>query len=482
MPESMAGEVAQGIHGLFFQGKKKEADSMQPKHVDEIAVEQIGKKIAEQTVETNIRLVASAGDETRAENILADLKAGFRQFEQAQGNTFTFKDAKGRSNKEFFRNFSYRDYNEKQRARLNLKEMATVYHLPLTQMTTSRELKSASSKSVPAPIEIATEGVVIGVNRYSTAETPIHFAKEDRVRHFYEIGQTGTGKTVLIKNMIVQDIENGDGVCMIDPHGSDIQDILGQVPPERYDDVIYFDPSHTPRPMALNMLEYDARYPEQKTFVVNEMMSIFNKLFDMATAGGPMFEQYFRNATMLVIEDQESGSTLLDVSRVLADKTYRDMKIAKCKNPLVVQFWTEIAGKAGGEAKLENIVPYITSKFDVFLSNEIMRPIVSQQKSSFNFREIMDQRKILLVNLAKGRLGEINANLLGLIIVGKILMAALSRVDTLGKGELHDFYLYIDEFQNVTTDSIAQILSEARKYRLSLNLAHQFIAPLRYLI
>ena len=190
-----------------------------------------------------------------------------------------------------------------------------------------------------------------------------------------------------------------------------------------------------------------------------------------------MFEQYFRNAVLLVMEDPESGNTLLDVSRVLAVKSFREMKIARCKNPIVVQFWQEIAGKAGGEASLSNIVPYITSKFDVFLTNDIMRPIVSQEHSTFDFRDIMDNRKILLVNLSKGRLGDINSNLIGLIIVGKILMSALSRADSFGKN-LPPFYLFIDEFQNITTDSISQILSEARKYKLSLTIAHQFIAQL----
>jgi hypothetical protein len=231
--------------------------------------------------------------------------------------------------------------------------------------------------------------------------------------------------------------------------------------------------------MALNMLEYDRRFPDQKTFVVNEMLSIFNKLFDMKTAGGPMFEQYFRNAVLLVMDDPESGNTLLDVSRVLANKTFRELKLSKCKNPIVTQFWREVAEKAGGEASLANIVPYITSKFDVFLSNDIMRPIIAQENSTINFREIMDNKKILLVNLSKGRLGDINANLIGLIIVGKILMAALSRVDAVTTGKtLPPFYLYIDEFQNITTDSISTILSEARKYKLSLNIAHQFIAQL----
>ena len=280
-----------------------------------------------------------------------------------------------------------------------------------------------------------------------------------------------------MKNMIAEDIRNGEGVCLIDPHGSDIDDVLSVVPQSRYEDVIYFDPGNTERPMALNMLEYDLRFSEQKTFVVNEMLSIFNKLFDMKTAGGPMFEQYFRNAVLLVMEDPESGNTLLDVSRVLADKSFRDLKLSHCKNPIVIQFWQEVAAKAGGEASLQNIVPYITSKFDVFLSNDIMRPIIAQEKSSFNFRRIMDEKRILLVNLAKGRLGEINSNLLGLILVGKILMAALSRVDSFGK-EFPPFYLYIDEFQNITTTSISTILSEARKYKLALNIAHQFIAQL----
>ncbi|MDD3662884.1 MAG: TraM recognition domain-containing protein, partial [Candidatus Pacebacteria bacterium] len=280
----------------------------------------------------------------------------------------------------------------------------------------------------------------------------------------------------ILLNMITQDIKNGDGVCYIDPHGTDIQTILSRIPKERIDDVIYFDPAYTARPMGLNMLEYDPKYPEQKTFVVNELMSIFNKLFDMKTSGGPMFEQYFKNSAFLVMDHPESGSTLLEIGRVLSDKAFRDMKLAHCKNPIIKQFW-ENAEKTSGDQSLENFVPYITSKFDNFISNDIMRPVVLQEKSILNFRDIMDNKKILLVNLSKGRLGEINANLIGLLIVGKIQMAALSRVDMYGQ-KMNDFYLYIDEFQNVTTDSISSILSEARKYRLSLTVAHQYISQL----
>jgi hypothetical protein len=277
--------------------------------------------------------------------------------------------------------------------------------------------------------------------------------------------------------MIIQDIKNGEGVCFIDPHGNDIQDILANIPPERLDDVIYFDPAYTARPMGLNLLEYDERYPEQKIFVINELLAIFNKLFDMKVAGGPAFEQYFRNSAGLVMEDPASGSTLLEIGRVLSDKAFRDLKLSRCKNPIIKQFW-ENAEKTTGEASLTNFVPYITNKFDVFISNDIMRPVIAQQHSVLNFRDIMDNKKILLVNLSKGRLGDINSHLIGLLLVGKITMAALSRVDIADKTTINDFYLYIDEFQNVTTDSISTILSEARKYRLSLTVAHQYIEQL----
>jgi hypothetical protein len=364
---------------------------------------------------------------------------------------------------------------------ISIREIATVMHFPMTtQSNFSPQLKQSTAATAPAPLDIprAGEGVFVGKNVHRNIEQDIYMTPEDRLRHMYVIGQTGTGKSTVLRNLIVQDIINGDGVCFIDPHGNDVQDILSKIPKERYDDVIYFDPGYTDRPMSLNMLEYDHSNPEQKTFVVNELFSIFQKLYEGSPESmGPMFEQYFRNATMLVMDDPSSGCTLLDISRVMAVKSFRDMKIANCKNPIVKQFWTEIAEKTSGESGLANMIPYITSKFDVFSANEIMRPIIAQEQSSFNFREIMDSKKILLVNLAKGRLGDINSNLIGLIIVGKILMAALSRVDSFGK-DMPPFYLYIDEFQNITTPSISTILSEARKYKLSLTVAHQFIDQL----
>ncbi len=471
-------EIADG-----FVSNKKEKDKekgMQDQkglEMDKNVLENINNKISTPTVEVNIRIVASAKTESEADSILSDLESAFNQFENTGSNRLIFKRLTGKDLRHLFREFSFRVFKDEQKMPLNLREITTMMHLPENEILGTSQLKQSKAGTAQAPLDLPKNGISLGKNIHRNIETEIFMSPEDRLRHFYVIGQTGTGKTTLLKQMIRQDILNGDGVCMIDPHGSDIQDVLSYVPKERLEDLVYFDPSYTARPMGLNMLEFDARFPEQKTFVVNEMLSIFNKLFDMKVAGGPMFEQYFRNSVMLVLEDPDSGNTLLDVSRVLSNKQFRDMKISKCRNPLVVQFWKEIAEKAGGEASLANIVPYIVSKFDVFLQNDIMRPIIAQEKSSFNFREIMDNKKILLVNLSKGRLGDINANLIGLIIVGKILMAALSRVDSLNQ-DLAPFYLYIDEFQNITTDSISTIFSEARKYKLSLTVAHQFIAQL----
>ncbi len=481
VPRTVSGDIAKGFGEVIFGSglpSKDEEGIPKAPTLDEKAIEGVTAKLSSTIFDTNIRIVASADTAIRARDILREVSSSFNQFSNAEGNRIAFQEVNGRALNAFVKTYTYRIFNIAESFPLNLKEMTGLMHVPAVQEDAAT-LRRAKSGSAPAPLEVSeSTGILLGANDYRGASTDIHMAPEDRLRHFYVIGQTGTGKTTMLKNMIVQDIQNGEGVCMIDPHGSDIQDILEQIPPERAEDVIYFDPAHTARPMGLNMLEYDPAFPEQKTFVVDELLSIFNKLFDMKVAGGPMFEQYFRNATMLVMDDPETGNTLLDVSRVLADARFRALKLSRCKNPLIVQFWQEIASKAGGESSLANIVPYITNKFDIFLSNEIMRPIVAQEKSAFNFRDVMDNRKVLLINLSKGRLGDINANLLGLIIVGKILMAALSRVDTLGKGNLAPFYLYIDEFQNVTTDSIATILSEARKYKLSLTIAHQFIAQL----
>ena len=461
---------------LFTTDKRLENKEEKQEPQKDRDIEHITEKLKSPMVEVGIRIVASAAGVERARDILRELEAVFVQFNNPGSNSLHFERVDASGIREFLHNFSFRLIREKEMSPLNLTEVSTLFHFPVGVTSTS-QLKQSKATTAPLPMEMQSDGILLGYNEYRGEKRPVFMAREDRVRHMYVIGQTGTGKTVFLKNMIIQDIKNGDGVCFIDPHGSDIQDILANIPPERMDDVIYFDPAYTARPMGLNMLEYDVNYPEQKTFVVNELLAIFNKLFDMKTAGGPAFEQYFRNSALLVMEDPASGMTLLEIGRVLADKEFRDLKLSRCKNPIIRQFW-ENAEKTSGESSLANFVPYVTNKFDVFISNDIMRPVIAQEKSVFNFREIMDNKKILLVNLAKGRLGDINANLIGLILVGKITMAAMSRVDILGKGKINDFYLYIDEFQNITTDSIEVILSEARKYRLSLNIAHQYVEQL----
>jgi hypothetical protein len=475
---TLGGELFEGFKGLVTNTAPKPDESKKEEKIDTEKIELFGKKISAPVVGTNIRLVVSAQNETRAGQILSELESSFNQFQDMRGNQCVFKRLTGTQKSKGLREFSFREFSNAECVPLSLAELATIIHFPSEGIESSPQFKQSRAKYAPAPLDMPQYGTMLGQNEFRNKTTDIFLTPQDRLRHFYVIGQTGTGKTTLLKNMIVQDIQEGAGVCMIDPHGTDIVTVLSAVPPERMDDVIYIDPANMDSAVGLNMLEFDEKHPEQKTFVVNELFSIFQKLYGANPESmGPMFEQYFRNATLLVLDDPASGSTLLDISRVFADPVYRARKLAKATNPVVVQFWKQIATKAGGEASLENIVPYIVSKFDVFTANDYMRPIIGQQKSGFNFREVMDTKKILLVNLSKGRLGEINANLIGMIIVGKILMAALSRVDDMAKG-FPPFYLYIDEFQNVTTNSIASILSEARKYSLGLTIAHQFIAQI----
>jgi len=480
VPESVIGEAIYDTFHLMFKSEKQlqaEKDRTFRRQPDKIAAEEIERKVKSRVGPAIVRLATSAATKERAGDILDNLIAPFSQYDDPKGNHLKFKKVSNWRLNAFLRDFTYRVFDREYAIPLSLSEITSMFHFTAERVHTSRELKRSFAKQAPAPVEMPGDGITLGVNRYGAEERPVQFGTQDRLRHCYVIGQTGTGKTGLLKNMIIQDIKNGDGVAFIDPHGNDIEDILAAIPPERLKDVIYFDPAYTARPMGLNMLEYDRNRPEMKTFVVDEVYGIFRKLYaDVPEAFGPMFEQYYRNAVQLVVEDPDSGSTFVEIPRIFADPAFRNLKLSKCNNPIIVQFWKKIAEQAQGDPSLENVAPYITSKFDVFLTNDIMRPVVSQEKSAFDFRKIMDEKKIFLANLSKGRLGDRNTSLLGLILVSKFLQAAFSRVDT--KGDLPVFYLYIDEFQNFATPSIGTILSEARKYKLSLVIAHQFIAQL----
>jgi len=462
------------------QMRKPKPEESQPKvsPIDEEIIKALQNKAAKPGFEINIRLLFSAEKQERAEELLSHSEGAFQQFTAPNLNSLKFERTDNRGLKKLCFNFCFRLFNNREKIVLNSEEVASIFHFPLTQLG-SPKVKWLKARESEPPANIPKQGIILGKNVFRSRETFIKMAEDDRRRHLYIIGQTGTGKTTLILNMIKQDIEEGRGVAFIDPHGDSVEKVLGFIPQERAEDVIYFNPPDVERPIGLNMLEFDSAHPEQKTFIANETISIFKKLWqDIPEAFGPMFEQYMRNALLLIMDDPASGSTLLEIPKVLADADFRHYKLSKTNNTVVKDFWEKEAEKAGGEAALANIVPYITSKTNIFLANDVMRPIVCQQKSAFDFRKIMDEKKILLANLAKGKLGDVNSSLLGLIMVGKLLMASFSRAD-LPEEQRNDFYLYVDEFQNFTTESIATILAEARKYRLDLIIAHQFIGQLK---
>ena len=438
----------------------------------------ISEKISWPLFDANLRILASAPTRERAEQILGELQAAFEQFNTTLLNQIKFKKLSGSSLKALFYRFSFRIFNEKEIITLSSGELAGIFHFPSSHLLTPH-IKWLKAKQAPPPDNLPEKGLIIGKSLFRGKERAVPILEDDRRRHFYIIGQTGTGKSVLLQEMIKQDMEQNRGVCLIDPHGDLAEKVLALVPPERAEDVIYFNPSDAERPIGLNMLDYDVRFPESKTFVVNELMEIFEKLYNLKALGfgGPVFEQYMRNALLLVMEHPESGSTLIEIPKVLADREFRKYKLSKCKNIVVKNFWELEAEKAGGEAALANMVPYITSKMNIFIANDMVRPIISQQRSSFKMRDIMDEGKILIINLSKGKLGEMNSYLLGMIIVGKILIASFSRAD-LPEEKRRDFYLYIDEFHNVTTKTITAALAEARKYRLNMVFGHQFVGQL----
>jgi Type IV secretion-system coupling protein DNA-binding domain len=295
--------------------------------------------------------------------------------------------------------------------------------------------------------------------------------KDDRRRHVYILGKTGMGKTTLLENMILQDIYNGYGTCVMDPHGDLAEYVLDRIPAHRQNDVIYFNPSDTDFPLGFNMLE--ANHGEEHFLIASGMMAVFNRIW-AGTWSARM--EYILNNTLLALLETP-GNTLLGVVRMLTDKDFRNYIVGNVKDPMVRNFWVKEFASFNDKYRTEAIAP-VLNKIGQFFSSDLIRNILGQEKSTFDLRDIMDNKKILIVNLSKGRLGEDNSSLLGSLLITKIQLAAMSRVDIPNEEDRNDFYLYVDEFQNFTTDSFATILSEARKYRLSLILAHQYISQL----
>ncbi|MEA3355144.1 MAG: type IV secretion system DNA-binding domain-containing protein [Patescibacteria group bacterium] len=469
---SPAGDKWQKAGRAFIsKTKKSEADPETASYkIDPKTYEEIENKCSKPGFETTVRVVVSAKTKEAAEAHLSNIVGTFSQLSSDNNG---FSKTKLRLKKLFMIDFIYR-YQPVFGSKniLSVEEVATLFHLPNKSIETPH-IFWLRAKRAPAPALIPKEGLYLGRSIYRGITREVYVKDDDRLRHTYIIGKTGVGKSELLMDLVMQDIKAGKGVCFIDPHDT-VERILEMIPPERAEDVIYFNPADMDRPMGLNMLE--AKTEEEKHFVVNSIIGLMYKLFDPHKTGiiGPRFEHAIRNAMLTVM--YEEGSTLVEVVRVLTDAKYVQELLPKVKDPIIRRYWTDQIAQTSDFHKSE-VLDYIVSKFGRFVTNKMMRNIIGQSESAFNFRKVMDEEKILLINLAKGKIGEENSNFLGLVLIPKILMGAMSRQD-IPESQRKSFYLYVDEFQNFATPDFAQILSEARKFGLSLTVANQFIGQM----
>lgn len=440
-------------------------------------LEKIDEKSSKSGFETAIRIVVNAKSKELAGLHLKNIKNSFNQF---NSDLNAFKGARILFKGGFMINSIYKFFPvfepwfAKSVSILSSEELATIFHFPNKTVETPH-IQWLKAKTGPVPAEVPQSGgTFIGQGYYRGIKRPVYIGFEDRRRHSYIIGKTGVGKSVLLQDMAIQDIKAGHGVCVIDPHGDLIDEIVKYIPPDRAEDVIYFDPSDTDRPMGLNLLE--ANTEEQKHFMTTAIINLMYKLYDPQRTGiiGPRFEHAVRNAMLTVMSEQ--GSTFVEVVRVLTDPKYVQELLPKVDDPIVRRYWTDQIAQTSDFHKSE-VLDYIVSKFGRFVTNKTMRNIIGQSKSAFDFRKVMDEGKILLINLSKGKLGEENSSFLGLVLIPKILVAAMSRQE-IPEPDRRDFFLYVDEFQNFATPDFATILSEARKYHLNLTVANQFIGQM----
>lgn len=472
--------------GNSFCGSVKIKAADGKSHVDPEFLKGVDKKISKPGFNVVIRIVSISDDKFSAQTHLRNVVASFEQFTDVKYNRF--RPRRFLVPIRMINKFIYRRINVKQIvlpfldiflyrncSLLNTEELATVFHLPNKNIKTPGIIWLLSRRA-SAPLDLPTSGLYIGISSFRGVKKKVYMRPEDRVRHMYIVGQTGTGKSQFLMSLALQDIINGEGVAIIDPHGSDISELLEKIPPHRVDDVILFDAGDTERPLGLNMLE--AETEEEKHLIINSFIATLYKLYDPNRQGimGPKLERAIRNTMLTAMMDKES--TMVDVLRLLIDNKYVESFIPKITDPLVKKYWVDEVAHTSEQTKGEQM-GYFVSKFDRLVTEKIMRNIVGQPKSSFNFRQIMAEKKILLCDLSKGKIGEENSNFLGLLLVPRILSAALSRQSLIQQGvQFPHFYLYVDEFQNFATDEFSVILSEARKYKLNLIVAHQFISQL----
>jgi DNA polymerase III delta prime subunit len=472
----------------FMSGIRAKANNPEKQYnIDTSFLEGVEAKIGKPGFYTKIKIVSVAEDKYAAETHIQNMMSSFEQFADVNYNKLIRKSSLLHSNKRFVDEFIYRRCVVRDvripvldiqfylnTPILNTAELATVFHLP-NQNVATPNITWLTARRSAAPNNIPEEGLYLGRSTFRGVDREVYIREEDRMRHLYIIGQTGTGKSVTLMELARQDIENGKGVAIIDPHGTDIEELLEKIPQERMDDVILFDAADTEMPVGINLLE--ARDEEEKHMIINSFIALLYKLYDPNRQGimGPQLERAIRNVMLTAMTDPKS--TMVDVLRLLIDQRYAQKFIDKVEDPLVKRFWTDEMAKTSDFHKSEKM-GYFVSKFDRFLTEKTMRIILGQPKSAFNIEQVMSEQKILLIDLAKGKIGEENSNFLGLILVPRILSAAMSRHKLIGKEDFPPFYLYVDEFQNFATPDFATILSEARKYKLSLTVAHQFVAQL----
>lgn len=480
--DKKSGQATALIKELFMAFAKppeekggSQSDKPELSSLDQAVLDSIDDKTRHPGFEVLIRIVASSNISQKSHAILSNVVASFSLFDSPGKNGFKFTPAK--DIERFVTSYILRFFpQENSKNVLNSVELSTLFHFPDQKNIPTSQVQRQLSKQVDGPRNVSDEGMLIGYNLFRGAKKPIRVALEDRQRHMYVVGQTGTGKSTFLENLALQDMLKGEGFAFIDPHGDTAEALLAMVPKERTEDVIYFCPADMDYPMGLNLFEFHT--PEQKDFLIQEAINMLYKLYDPQRQGiiGPRFERIFTNSALLLMADP-AGGTFVDIPKLLIDPDFMKEKLKFVTDQNVLDFWTKEWPNSQRSNEAGEVTSWVVSKFGAFLSNEMMRNIIGQTKSSFDLRKIMDEKKILIVNLSKGRTGELNSRLLGMIFVMKFQAAAMSR-SNIPEEEREDFALYVDEFQNFSTDSFATIMSEARKFHLNLVVANQFTTQL----
>lgn len=453
----------------------KKPESKQLTSLEEETIKAIEDKTRYPGYEILIRVVVSSNTTEHSQGLLKNIVAAFALFDSTSNNGFKFNPA--RNVEELVTSFIFRFFPQKvTRNILNSVEMATIFHLPDSNSIPTSKVQRQLSKQVDGPTDLIENGILLGVNEFRGVKKEIRLTENDRRRHTYIIGQTGVGKSNFLENIAFQDMHDGRGFAFIDPHGDSVEKLLANVPKERVEDIIYFNPGDLDNPIGLNLFEYDEE--DQKDFIVNESINMLYSLYDQGHTGivGPRLEHIFRNCALLLMSDP-AGGTFIDIPKLLVDNEFMKSKLKYVTDKNVLDFWTKEYPASQRSNEAGEVTSWVVSKFGPFLSNTMMRNIIGQQKSGFNIREIMDNNKILLVNLSKGKMGEYNSRLLGMIFIMKFQAAAMGRAH-IPEEERKDFCLFVDEFQNFATESFETILSEARKYRLNVFLGNQFMTQL----